>query len=188
MNLLEEAEARAQRAHLAKQEALNQRANESRSPQRVPKQVFRDSSRHENLGGRNSLPDEAKLAAIDYNWNGSRARSNTGEFVPPRWMPDEEAEHCTRCRSEFDWVNRRHHCRYCGALFCQDCSPNRSLLPFAFGERDPQRVCMDCELELQPLQTSLTNTIANHQCANSIDVSGQCSAKWLRKADSCRPK
>lgn len=179
MDLLAEAEARAQRAHSAKREVSSQRASESLSPHKKLPQVFQDSSRHDAFGGQNSLPDEAKLAGIDYNWNGSRARSNTGEFVPPRWMPDEEAEHCTRCRTEFDWVNRRHHCRHCGAVVCHNCSPNRSLLPFEFGERDPQRVCVDCELELQPLQTSLTNTIANHQCANSIDVSGQCSGRYF---------
>jgi lipid-binding SYLF domain-containing protein len=178
MDLLAEAEARAQRVHAARSEASGQRPSEKHSPVKIH-QMFEDSSRHEGDGGQNNLPNEARLAEIDYNWNGSRARSNTGEFVPPRWVPDEEAENCSRCHSEFDWVNRRHHCRHCGAVFCQNCSPNRSLLPFAFGERDPQRVCVNCELVLRPLQTSLTNTIANHQCANSIDVSGQCTGRYF---------
>lgn len=177
MDLLAEAEARAQRVHAAKLEASGKGPKEH-SPVKIH-QTFTDSSRHEGDGGQNNLPNEARLAEIDYNWNGSRARSNTGEFVPPRWVPDEEAENCTRCRSEFDWVNRRHHCRHCGAVFCQNCSPNRSLLPFAFGERDPQRVCVDCELVLMPLQNTLTDTIANHQCANSIDVSGQCTGRYF---------
>ncbi len=38
-----------------------------------------------------------------------------------RWMNDEEATECGLCRSEFTIFNRRHHCRKCGALFCQDC-------------------------------------------------------------------
>lgn len=38
-----------------------------------------------------------------------------------RWMNDEEALECVLCKSEFTIFNRRHHCRKCGSLFCQDC-------------------------------------------------------------------
>jgi lipid-binding SYLF domain-containing protein len=179
MDFRAEADARAARSHALKVEKEEETAKAARSPVRKPPRVFEDSASHDVDGGLNALPNEAKLAEIDYNWNGGRARSNTGDFVPPRWVPDEEMETCSRCRSDFDWVNRRHHCRHCGAVFCQNCSPNRSLLPVAFGERDPQRVCVTCEIELRPLQTSLTNTIANHQCANSIDVSGQCTGRYF---------
>ena len=122
---------------------------------------------------------DAALAEIDYKLNGSRARSNTGEFIPPRWIPDEEVERCARCKSEFDWVNRRHHCRHCGNIYCQNCSPNRSLLPFEYGLADPQRVCINCEILLSPIQSQLTSTIANHQRHNAIDITGQCSARYF---------
>ena len=36
---------------------------------------------------------------------------------------------------------RRHHCRYCGGLFCSDCTPHR----IQFQEQaSPQRVCTIC--------------------------------------------
>ena len=38
---------------------------------------------------------------------------------------------------------------------------------------------MDCEQVLRPHQTSLTSTIANHQCTNSIDISSQCSGRYF---------
>ncbi len=61
---------------------------------------------------KNRTPLEAKIAEIDYRLNGSRARVNSGEFIPPRWVPDEEVVECILCRVEFDWVCRKHHCRY----------------------------------------------------------------------------
>lgn len=172
-----EANERARRLHLERQQKVEGKVEVT--PSKAPI-VYKDSaSQHGPDGTPNNLLKEAKLAEIDYMWNGGRARSNTGEFVPPRWIPDEEVETCRRCRSEFDWVNRRHHCRHCGGVYCHDCSPNRSLLPVAFGQRDPQRVCIDCEQVLRPHQASLTNTIANHQCANSIDISSQCSGRYF---------
>ena len=118
----------------------------------------------------NSTPGMARLAELDFRLNGGRARSNTGEFVPPRWVLDEEVTCCSSCKSEFDWVNRRHHCRHCGNIFCDACSGQRSLLPVAFGLRDPQRVCVPCHRLLAPMQQSLTNIIANHQQVNTIDL------------------
>jgi lipid-binding SYLF domain-containing protein len=140
------------------------------------KPVFLDASAE---GKDNATPSAARLAETDYQFNGGRARSNTGEFIPPRWVPDEETKFCYKCRSEFDWVNRRHHCRHCGHILCDACSNNKSLLPVAFGERDPQRVCDTCEEVLRPFQLQLTHTIANHQCANSIEIGGPCTRRYF---------
>ena len=118
----------------------------------------------------NATPTLARLAELDYRLNGGRARSNTGDFVPPRWVLDEEVTCCQSCKCEFDWVNRRHHCRHCGNIYCDSCSSLRSLLPMAFGQCDPQRVCDPCHRTLAPMQQSLTNVIANHQRVNAIDL------------------
>ena len=82
---------------------------------------------------------------------------------------------CCGCQSEFDWINRRHHCRHCGKLFCSTCTTYRCLLPEQFGEQDPQRVCSQCQQVLAPYQTKLTNTIANHQQKNSVDIASNNS-------------
>lgn len=172
-----EADERARRLHQQRQRKVEEKVEVSPLKAQI---TYKDARAEQGPNeSPNNLLKEAKLAEIDYTWNGGRARSNTGEFVPPRWIPDEEVETCHRCKSEFDWVNRRHHCRHCGGIYCQNCSPNHSLLPVAFGQRDPQRVCVDCEQVLRPHQTSLTNTIANHQCANSIDISNQCSGRYF---------
>ena len=122
----------------------------------------------------NKTPDIAKIAAADFRTNASRlgqgiAGSRSG-FIGPRWMPDEEATSCTKCKDAFDWMNRRHHCRHCGIIFCNKCSHQRCLLPASFEIRDPQRVCESCFEALAPHQTSLTSVIANHQKVNSLDL------------------
>lgn len=88
----------------------------------------------------------------------------------PRWVPDYETPNCAACAVEFDWIVRRHHCRYCGQLFCADCSKSQSLLPPEFGKTEPQRVCDKCYQILLPKQLTLSNNIANHQKDNTIDL------------------
>lgn len=126
----------------------------------------------------NLTPHIAKIAEKDYLLNGSRARAESGEFIPPRWIPDLATTHCTNCRSEFDWINRRHHCRHCGQIFCENCANQTLLLPPEFGYRDPERVCLRCYDQLLPLQGYFSTNIANHQRANTVDIaSDSCNVR-----------
>ena len=118
----------------------------------------------------NETPMVAQLAEIDYKWNGARARAKTNDFIIPRWVPDEEVSRCQSCNSEFDFVNRKHHCRHCGIVCCETCSPHKALLPHEFGYKDPVRVCTECNTKLLPHQQYLCTNIANHHRVNSIDV------------------
>ena len=105
----------------------------------------------------------ARLAALEFRVNGGRARAEIQELVGPRWELDEEAATCRRCSATFDCLNRRHHCRYCGKIFCGSCSRNKVLLPKEFNQPNPQRVCTDCENELKPAQARLAQNMANHR-------------------------
>ena len=90
----------------------------------------------------------AAISAEDYAHNHSRGTGGAGltshigpdgqPFLEPRWQPDSEAPSCNKCVASFDYFNRRHHCRYCGLIFCNSCSSNRALLPVAFKSTDPQ--------------------------------------------------
>lgn len=128
--------------------------------------------------GENDTPKVAKLMEIDYKWNGARARANSDDFVLPRWVPDEEVTHCRGCNSEFDYINRKHHCRRCGMVHCEQCTDYRDLLPHEFGYRDPVRVCRNCHEIVLPYQQFLSTNIANHQRINNIDVaSSNCQVR-----------
>ncbi|CAL8091285.1 unnamed protein product [Calicophoron daubneyi] len=66
----------------------------------------------------------------------------------PVWIPDAEATHCMVCGiSEFTLVNRRHHCRHCGKVVCNRCSPYRWMLPYQGSAL--VRICRLCHAALQ---------------------------------------
>ncbi|XP_012941341.1 hepatocyte growth factor-regulated tyrosine kinase substrate isoform X2 [Aplysia californica] len=58
----------------------------------------------------------------------------------PQWK---EGETCTRCRVKFGVVQRQHHCRNCGEVFCGKCSSKTTTIPKLGFEREV-RVCDSC--------------------------------------------
>lgn len=126
----------------------------------------------------NTTPQDARIYEKDYILNSSRARAESDDFVPPRWVPDIAVDNCRSCNVDFDWVNRRHHCRNCGLVFCDACTHARLLMPAEFGYRDPMRVCKACADQLQPLQMYLSTNMANHQRVNTVDIaSDNCNVR-----------
>ncbi|GMI41784.1 hypothetical protein TeGR_g8524 [Tetraparma gracilis] len=144
----------------------------------------------------------------------TQAQPPTPTIVPlpgaVSWSHDDDQSYCMKCTVEFlppthnmDILSkllpgaRRHHCRACGKIFCQDCSSRRLLVhpdatilrgytaspsskfPSWDGEasrvaravaaRDPQRVCDACHDKLLPLQSSLRAQFSNSMRFNSID-------------------
>lgn len=61
----------------------------------------------------------------------------------PVWTPDKKSAKCTQCPSEFTVINRRHHCRKCGALVCGKCSSFKMIVP-NIDAKKPVRVCDKC--------------------------------------------
>ncbi|CAM8954650.1 unnamed protein product [Rhodiola kirilowii] len=83
------------------------------------------------------------------------------EAEPPRWLPDSAASACMLCSLRFHPIMRsRHHCRFCGGLFCNECSRGRSLLPVKFRTCDPTRVCDVCCVRLESVQTHLMDQVS----------------------------
>ena len=58
----------------------------------------------------------------------------------PSWA---EGDNCHRCRVQFGLIQRQHHCRCCGQVFCDKCSSKTSPIP-KFGIEKEVRVCDDC--------------------------------------------
>lgn len=100
---------------------------------------------------------------------------------PPEWLPDSSATVCMQCTAPFTPLTRgRHHCRFCGAIFCRFCTKGRCLLPVKFRERKPQRVCDTCYDRLDPLQGILINSISNAVQEAKHDVMDwTCMRGWL---------
>lgn len=92
------------------------------------------------------------------------------------WVPDVEASICMHCRrTQFTFINRRHHCRKCGAVVCGPCSSKRFLLPSQ--STKSLRVCISCYNMLSkarcPISNENTNAIPeNINKSTSFDSSG----------------
>ncbi|KAK8351519.1 hypothetical protein V6Z12_A05G038400 [Gossypium hirsutum] len=123
-----------------------------------------------------SAPPLLESSGIDYN-----AYKEVLEAEPPEWIPDSSTSVCMQCSAPFTALTRgRHHCRFCGGIFCRACSKGRCLLPVKFRERNPQRVCDSCYDRLDPLQGVLINTISNAvQVAKHDCMDWTCTRGWL---------
>ncbi|GAU37885.1 hypothetical protein TSUD_395690 [Trifolium subterraneum] len=114
---------------------------------------------------------------IDYDVNNKEVL----EAEPPVWLPDSSATACMQCSALFTVLTcGRHHCRFCGGVFCRGCTKRRCLLPVGFRERNPQRVCDTCYERLDPVQGVLINTVSNAvQVAKHDVMDWTCSRGWL---------
>lgn len=81
--------------------------------------------------------------------DGSSSSDHSWEQVDERdarstlWVPDHAASHCRGCSAEFWMARRRHHCRSCGHVFCNQCA--NQLVPVPHEQLySPVRVCGTC--------------------------------------------
>ena len=82
------------------------------------------------------VPPERAVAVDEH---GDEFASRT-TLSAPGWVPDQEVFSCMRktspgCRAAggytFGLSRRRHHCRVCGLIVCNECSPGKIRLPYA---------------------------------------------------------
>jgi len=63
---------------------------------------------------------------------------------------DHHGSRCEKCSTKFTFMNRRHHCRSCGACVCHSCSPYKVFLenpivgPGEGKRAGARRVCQHC--------------------------------------------
>ncbi|KAL5732193.1 hypothetical protein ACHQM5_004840 [Ranunculus cassubicifolius] len=92
------------------------------------------------------------------------SEGNTKEILetePPKWLSDSASAMCMLCNVRFHPIMcSRHHCRFCGGLFCSECTKGRSLLPEKFRTADPQRVCDVCCVRLESVQSYLMDHVS----------------------------
>ncbi|XP_023541863.1 uncharacterized protein LOC111801882 [Cucurbita pepo subsp. pepo] len=103
------------------------------------------------------------------------------EAEPPRWLSDSAAASCMLCGVKFHPIMcSRHHCRFCGGIFCGGCSRGRSLLPVKFRVADPQRVCDVCNVRLESVQPYLMDKVSNAAQLPTQDLTDLSTLRsWL---------
>ncbi|ETI45952.1 hypothetical protein F443_09591 [Phytophthora nicotianae P1569] len=129
-------------------------------------------------------PEPFKIPATLIMDQGRQSNPPAGLPTTVRWIPDAEVSVCYGCQLLFDWVRRKHHCRYCGHVFCELCTPQRSLIHedqiltnperkyLAVNARNPQRVCDDCHARLEPEQEELRRTMSHAVQQMEVKESG----------------
>ncbi len=71
----------------------------------------------------------------------SNDKKELAKFIP-RWLPDAIASDCNLCNTNFGVLTRRHHCRFCGDIYCNSCCYRFELfLPFY---KKKVRICEHC--------------------------------------------
>ena len=60
-----------------------------------------------------------------------------------KWVDDKSSSSCMSCSRRFSLIWRRHHCRCCGLLFCENCSKDLRIIPSISTWR-PSRCCSNC--------------------------------------------
>lgn len=95
-----------------------------------------------NLMNANSKSEilEGFKKMLEFNNINQQDLENRG--FAPVWIPDDQAPNCMVCNSKFTFVNRRHHCRYCGDCVCKNCWTHKIVCP-GLGP-SVQNVCDNC--------------------------------------------
>jgi len=94
-----------------------------------------------------------------------------------KWVPDPEEESCSICLANFSLLKRRHHCRVCGHIFCDDCCHTLNSYPDVLKHADPVRTCKNCEMrggkigEEGPVLVKAYTVVGYQDCPNHQRVS-----------------
>ncbi|OAF68664.1 Lysosome-associated apoptosis-inducing protein containing PH and FYVE domains [Intoshia linei] len=99
------------------------------------------------------------------------------------WIPDNNAVWCMTCQSSFTVINRRHHCRKCGFVVCDECSKHRAIIK-RISVDQKLRICNKCYTK-KVNHVKLLKDI--NQCLQKIistDLSVTCSTTETENINS----
>ncbi|RCI09938.1 hypothetical protein L249_8378 [Ophiocordyceps polyrhachis-furcata BCC 54312] len=101
------------------------------------------------------------------------------EVALPRWQPDAEVTYCPICNTQFSIFVRKHHCRKCGRVVCNSCSPHRIIIPHQYIVRAPGS-------EVSSMSTT-TSLLLDGLGAGYFDAGGSSGGERVRLCNPCVP-
>ena len=85
------------------------------------------------------------------------------------WVLDKTTNKCSDCNINFNIIKRKHHCRNCGKIFCNNCSKNRIIIPNST-YTNKERVCVNCYNILQKKELINEKTNINDEKTNNDEI------------------
>lgn len=73
------------------------------------------------------------------------------EISKSDWVHDSTANSCKDCNAHFSTTLRRHHCRYCGFIFCKKCLEKKAKI----SSTPLQKICKKCLARLKKQEEGL---------------------------------
>lgn len=74
--------------------------------------------------------DKSMQSEQDTSLFDSSNLDSDGALTRSHWKPNSSSLECSDCNRHFSLMNRRHHCRKCGDLFCSPCLLSKAKLNF----------------------------------------------------------
>lgn len=56
-----------------------------------------------------------------------------------KWVSDDSVTNCYKCDTLFTYLERKHHCRLCGRIFCIKCSKYKAIIPKDIIDKIPEK-------------------------------------------------
>jgi hypothetical protein len=81
-----------------------------------------------------------------------------------KWVDDANVRSCYSCGVLFSFFTRKHHCRFCGRVFCSSCCSAKMVIPSLLQD----------ELPLSPNDSSLYAYIKSHDSSRPRRVCAAC--------------
>ncbi|XP_068661240.1 putative 1-phosphatidylinositol-3-phosphate 5-kinase FAB1C [Aristolochia californica] len=87
-----------------------------------------------------SIPNLIAKLRSWVSWGGGDISGVSKEY----WMPDNSCRMCYECDIRFSVLNRRHHCRSCGRVFCSKCMQDPNGISSHGEDREQLKFCKFC--------------------------------------------
>ena len=79
------------------------------------------------------------------------------------WVPDEHVQNCYNCGEKFfSLLNRKHHCRVCGNIFCKSCLESFWEITI-YEEKKELKVCSYCQEKKGELNDILKKNLVEYR-------------------------
>ncbi|CAN7938356.1 unnamed protein product, partial [Ixodes hexagonus] len=89
--------------------------------------------------------DDSVAALHELGRENQALQMDNAKYQGRKWADDSQVAHCTGCQKQFTVTIRKHHCRNCGNIFCNECSARSATIP---SSKKPVRVCDTCFAEV----------------------------------------